>query len=232
MASQPYDLLIDLRENAMKKARFGIIVPWVNRTVEDELPLLVGEAVGLHWSRVRPNPLPCDRDDESYLPLLIQELPRAIKELEPSDLDEVIFACTSACFDSHLILHEMDRPVVTAFGCVVNQLQEGTGAILLCTPYSEELTHVLRTKLEQVDLPITSSVVVRSSSEFRDIDPQAICATLAKGFTSDIERILILCTALRTLGVSEILKKEYDITAPVMSTVSAMAAFINNRTSL
>jgi maleate cis-trans isomerase len=215
----------------MKNTRFGVIVPWINRTVEDELPLLVDEAVGLHWSRVRPNPLPRDRDDESYLPSLVMELPRAVEELGPSDLDEVIFACTSACFDSHLVLPGIGRPIVTAFGCVVSQLQKNAGKILLCTPYSESLTNALRAQLEQVGFSIANSVVIRSSSEFRDIDSQTICSALSREFTPTIDRILILCTALRTLVLSELLSKDYGITVPVISTVSAMAAHINDHAS-
>ena len=38
----------------MKLKRVGILIPWVNITLEDELGRLIIPEIGLHWSRIEP----------------------------------------------------------------------------------------------------------------------------------------------------------------------------------
>jgi maleate cis-trans isomerase len=82
----------------------GALVPWVNTAMEEELPFLVGSSIGLHWSRLRPQMLPMNGHDPSYMKSMLDAIPDALSEFDGLRLDAIIFGCTSAeaCYDMSL----------------------------------------------------------------------------------------------------------------------------------
>lgn len=217
----------------MNSLRVGMVVPWMNRTVEDELPeLLQAVPVHLHWTRARPAKFPMDRSDESYLSSLIADVPEALERLAPSDLALVVLACTSASFDTTLCTLASETRVVNAFECVISALSGSIGEpLLLCTPYSAELTGNLARELEARGHQIERVARIVSPHHFREISPLDIAATIAREVSRDVTQILISCTALYTATVSELLEFDYGIKIPVTSSVSAIANFITNYAS-
>jgi maleate cis-trans isomerase len=195
----------------------------MNRAVEDDLPTMTaGLPVGLHWARVRPDPLPSGPQDETYLNRLIARVPSAIERLAPDDLDAIILACTSAAIDSPNL--ESSVQITTAYECFSSAL---TGVpTMLCTPYSEELTEALALQLTQDGRRIDVCVQIPVVGEFRDIQPAVIAGVLAKAMQPHIEQIAISCTALYTMPVRTLLSERYGIDVPITSSISAIATYI------
>lgn len=209
--------------------RCGIVVPWMNRAIEDELPLLIsGSDVALHWSRVLPARLPADRNDESYLPSLLEDLPTAMARLAPSDLKEVLLGCTSATISP--VVTVGGRSVVTAFHCL--SLALDSRPTLLCTPYSEATTTGIADALRRQEHAIEHVLSLKDDREFRDLPSTEIAAQIARYWRPGIEQVAISCTALYTADVPAILQSCYGIQARVITSITAMANFIRARRAL
>lgn len=218
----------------MSRVRVGVIVPWMNRTVEDELPALVSDqGVSLHWSRALPTVLPADRSDESYLSGLLADVPNALARLAPEDLDLLILACTSAALEGAGGTAGFRGRVVTAFECVLDALAEGNGSpVLLCTPYSTELTQLIAVALRDRGHNIEVITRVASTRAFRDIPIGEVATTIASAMTPRIGRILVSCTGLYTSALDAVLSREHGITMPTMSSVSAIAGVIRKHATM
>lgn len=206
--------------------RCGVLVPWMNRTVEDELPqLLLNVGVGLHWARLRPNPLPSGPDDETYLARMMGEVPDALASLAPTDLDLLVLACTSAALGPMAVRTRV--PMVTAFDCVLEVL--GDGPVMLCAPYSWSLIEQMAEALEVAGHPVLVKARVNPKGEFRDVTAAEIAQTIAAAWTPSVEKIVLSCTALYTLGLTARLKLDHGIQTPIISSIEAIAEVIRAR---
>ena len=207
----------------MKRCRVGIIVPWMNRAVEDELPSLVADAdVGIHWARILPNPPPSGPRDETYLPRLLAQVPMAIEQLAPSDLEAIVLACTSAAIGHVTGPHSIR--VVTAYECLSSSLLRVP--LLLCDPYSEDLSASIVGRLESDGHRVVSSARIPTYGEFRDVSAEAIAAIVARAIGPEAEQVAISCTALYTADVPRILREKHSLGVPVTTSISAIATFI------
>lgn len=206
---------------------FGIVVPWMNRAVESQLPRLVGPGISLHWARVSPRVSPESPTDETYLEDMVDELPTAVRSLAPSDLHRVVFACTSASMKD--LLTAADFEVVTTMACLVEELvQRGFHRPILVTPYSEELTARLAERLSSEGSPPAELLLIRPFGEFRDTSVDEIVATIETSTAFDADCVVVSCTALHTWGLKERLV-DAGIRLPLITSISAIAGFVTRR---
>ena len=66
------------------RARLGIMVPSVNKTMEPELYRLAPKGVSLHFSRIRQV-----EDTPEQLTRMIEDVPRAAVELSDAEVDKI-----------------------------------------------------------------------------------------------------------------------------------------------
>ena len=207
------------------RRKYGIVVPWMNRAVEAELPTMVMSNVQLHWTRVVPTRLPESPKDESYLEDMVNNLPQALQALDPIDLRSVIFACTSA---STLEVQKVDGfDIVTTITCVIDELnhRDFTRPIIV-SPYSSSLATQIEERLVSSAIRPVSSSVIPYSGELRDIPRTAIADAVPTELTHKADSILILCTALFTGDIERQLAAK-SIGLPVVSSISSIAGYIS-----
>lgn len=211
----------------MLKPRFGILVPWMNRTVEDELPGLVGNAAHLHWSRLLPDPLPRDRWDESYLAALLLDVPNAVARLGPADLRGIILACTSSSLEGAPARLGSETAVMTAFQCLLAELdRRSPESLLLCTPYSSRVTKTMAVALEAAGYRVEATAMVDSALEYRDIPAGTIVDAIASRITKKVDCVVVSCTALYTASIPAMFEARYGTSVSMVTSISSIAAHI------
>jgi len=126
----------------MKEYKVGLLIPWVNTAMEDEIPLLVNKRVGLHWSRIKPSKGPKDGHDDTYLDSMIEDIPNALSRFGELKLDLVILGCTSATITNEeknlsIIWKNQKARYVSTMDAMVAQLRKyGAKKVMLFAPYT------------------------------------------------------------------------------------------------
>ncbi|MEM8950312.1 MAG: Asp/Glu racemase [Pseudomonadota bacterium] len=203
-------LTFELDHGFAARGAIGLIVLSSDQTIEHELRQWLGiEGVALYQSRIR--------NDSRITPETLKAMEARITEatdviLPGVALDVVAFACTSA---SMVIGEERvferireARPEVktttpiTAVFAALDALQ--AKRIALLTPYRDDVNQQIRRYIE------ARGVKVPAMASFEEEDDRHVCriseasikaAAIELGQASDVEAVVISCTALRTRGV-------------------------------
>ena len=211
------------------KCRFGVIVPWMNRAVESELPHTVPQDLTLHWSRVRPTVMPSNPNDDGYIPSFIDAIPVAVQDLAPIDIHKVVVACTSAALVAPDRLSAWGLLAVT--DCILEALsQRRSRRLLVASPYSSDLAGKLCDFLEDSGFRVTNYIPIPSAGEYRDITIEDIGSRILESSNGDHDSVVLSCTALHTQGLAQHLSLAGE-TRPVISSVSAISESLTSRCS-
>lgn len=197
----------------------GVLVPWANRVVEDELPRLCPDGVVLHYARLVP---PCQTTvlDETFLDGLRAAVPAAVASLSRLPLEGVLLACTSEGFT-----RTEDERIVSAFDTLTTGLTRlDAKRIVLATPYPEPITQREVDAFTGRGFEVTAHASLGRDDGYPDVAPAEITSLVAGIDTRALagaDALVLSCTGWATLGVITYL--EQDLGMPVLSSNVAMA---------
>jgi maleate isomerase len=211
----------------MVMKRLGVILPSSNTTVETEFfTALYGSQISLHTTRI-----PLRDVTLKGLAAMEKETQAAAELLKDTDVDAVVFACTSGSLIKGIghdaaitekIGKVTGRPVVVTSRAVVDALSDvGAHHISVATPY---LGEVNRKEVEFLEKSGFEVVNLRSFNLKSNLDIGRLtaedAAVLARSVNSDFaEALFISCTNLATFEVLAGLEEELQ--KPVVSSNSA-----------
>ena len=186
------------------RVRFGLLVPWANSAVEDELPRFLKADAGWHVARLVPATRSTALDDR-FLDGLIDAVPAAIGQLARLDLSGIGLACTSAGFHDAARLRRRVRQtsasveVISAFDAICRSLRRlAARSIMLVTPYTEVVTAREAQALCREGFEVVGSAALGRTDGFSEIDPgELVRARYALAGAADVT--VVSCTALRTV---------------------------------
>lgn len=190
----------------MKTYRAGIIVPWMNTTLEDELSASLPSAVGVHWARMTPTAWPSDAHDESYLPSMMADVPRALRSFTGIPIDEVIVACTSLAFAPGSADALAQKVAARQCVCVRDTIVEswsdgGRRPATLFGPYGPSVLAGAVASFTQEGVAVARAVAIPYDGEIKDIEQEAVVELILKADLPARSTVIISCTALYTLDV-------------------------------
>jgi len=207
------------------RARLGVIVPSVNKTMEPELYSIVPNGVSLHFSRITQR-----EDTVEELSRMIEGIPKAASELADAEVDLIVFGCTSGSliggvgYDKELI-NKIENvahiPAITTATAVISALKEsGIRKICVATPYQEEVNRREKKFFEAHGYSVLKIKGMGCKGpETADVPKKRIYKLAKEVFISNADGLFLSCTDLRTLDIIEAL--EYDLNKPVVSSNQA-----------
>jgi maleate isomerase len=199
----------------------GVLLPWANEAVEEELPQLGEPGVVFHYARL----VPASRTtaiDVSFWHGLRAAADGAVDSMRHLPLDATLLACTSAGFTGGPAL---PPGVITAFDALTTVLHRRrlTRAVL-ATPYPQAVTRAEATALGERGIRVLAHVGLGLDDGYPDIGPQSIldlCATLPQAAVVSCDALVLSCTGWRTLTAAAHLQERLRI--PVISSNLALA---------
>jgi len=208
------------RQGLTGSLRVGVLVPWANTAVEQELPGWAGDVV-YHYARL----VPAERTtalDDSFLGGLASAVPAALGQLDRLPLAGVLLACTSVGFSG---LADDLPAVVSAFDALLVELRrQRARRIVLATPYPELLT------LREVSAFAAAGVGVLDHISLGRVDdlgsiPAAdvvdLLDRLDPSAIAEADAVVLSCTAWHTAGLLGDLYRRHH--RPVISSNLALA---------
>jgi len=218
----------------MKEYKVGLLIPWVNTAMEDEIPLLVNKRVGLHWSRIKPSKGPKDGHDDTYLDSMIEDIPNALSRFGELKLDLVILGCTSATITNEeknlsIIWKNQKARYVSTMDAMVAQLRKyGAKKVMLFAPYTKEMISSEISLLERFNITVSKAVRIDYFDEIRHIRPVDIFNTFMREYKSGPDAILFSCTGMYTLEAFKKIHRGINLSVPLISSNSAIGSIIND----
>ncbi len=190
----------------MKSYRAGLLIPWMNTALEDELPSLVPNDIGLHWARMTPDTLPRDSHDESYLPSMMADALRARRSLTGVVLDEIIVGCTSLAFDENSQARLSDLAKAEGWVCVRDTImaswRENCGTpVTLLGPYGTAILDGAAKILMEAGAPVNRAIPIPYERDIKDIEPQRITELILEADLPAHSTVIVSCTALYTIDI-------------------------------
>lgn len=216
------------------KLQVGLLIPWANTAMEEEIPFLVGPGIGLHWSRIRPAVLPRDGHDSSYVRQMLSGIPDALSRFDGLDLQIIVFGCTSASLMKACVRLEIPEnyrrvAFLTALDAVVFQLKKiRAKSILLFAPYEHSLLTTMADALQLAGTTVRKATPIEYETEIRYISAEQVCRTFLREAHSKDDAALFSCTALFTLEAIRELQMALAIEMPLLSSNTAIADTLND----
>ncbi|MFF9074474.1 hypothetical protein ACF1A9_19550 [Streptomyces sp. NPDC014872] len=202
--------------------RVGVLVPWANQAVEEELAQLGGPGVVFHYARLVPASRTTAVDD-SFWHGLRSAATDAVDSMRHLPLHSIVLACTSAGFTGGPPLPPC---VITAFDALTAVLyRRRLARIVLATPYPQPVTRAEAAALGDHGIHVLAHVSLGQDDGYPDISPRQIlslCAGLPKAALAQADALVLSCTGWRTLAAATALQEQLGI--PVVSSNRALAA--------
>jgi len=218
----------------MKTLQVGILIPWVNTAMEEEIPYLTHPDIGLHWSRLRPNVLPKDGHDDSYLEHMLVSIPEALSKFDGLNLHVIVLGCTSATLAGCCSKIEIPEPYrnlefITAFDAVIFQIRKiRAKTLLLFAPYEQDMIEAEVQIFKSRGVDIVKYVSLPYQDQIRYITPMEIYDLFIKEYTPQCDAVFFSCTALYTLEAIDIIKRGLHIEVPLFSSNTAISIMLND----
>ncbi len=220
----------DSADAAAAVRRLGVVLLQTDEVVEQEFPLLLGDAaVRLHYSRVPSLPEVTPENlatMEAALPAAVGLLPAAVP------FDVIAYACTSG---STVIGEARVADIVRSLHpgiAVTNPMTAAKAALKalavrrlgFVTPYVAEVSAAMRDNLAAAGLETVSfgSFEVAEDGIVARMTPRCVLqAMLTVGQAADCDGVFVSCTNLRAAGVIE--EAEARLGKPVVTSNQALA---------
>ena len=219
----------------MKMFRVGILIPWVNTTMEDEIPILLHPDIGIHWSRMRPRILPRNGHDSSYMEMMIKDMPYALSKFDGLDLQTLVLGCTSASILETSKIIKIPKKYrntrfISAFDSVIGQLTKLSAKnIMLFAPYDLKTIEAETYALKKAGFLVNKSVILDYDKEIRFIPSSKIIEIFLSEIIEGIDAVFFSCTALYTVSAFSELQSSHNVTIPLLSSNIAIAREINDQ---
>lgn len=216
-------LLATGEQHSTGKTHVGVLVPWGNMVVEEELPCAGVETAVFHYARLVPARRYRNADD--FLGEIAAAVPSALEQFARLPLAGVLVACTSVGFLAPEAY--ADTPVVDAFAAILDALARlDAHRILLATPYP--LAHTAKQAAAfaaaGVHVCAHASLDLGLLDDFAGVTTDRIM-TLVDGISSqaltDADAVVLSCTAWPTRVATKVL--EDRLGKPVLSSNLALA---------
>lgn len=211
--------------------RVGMLIPWVNTAIEDEIPLQVNNNVRLHWTRLKPTIMPKDGHDENYISSILRQIPSGIDSFEGIKLDAICLGCTSASFVDSFYEFEDKSQIksFTAFEAIISHLQNlNAKKIVLFAPYSIHSIQKEVQRLMEYKIQAVRTIQIHYEQEIRYITKNQLCDIFQNSKTDDVDAILFSCTGLYTMELFEEIKSDMGLSTPLISSNLAIVRMIND----
>ncbi|MER6032176.1 hypothetical protein [Streptomyces sp. NPDC001851] len=204
--------------------RVGILLPWANQAVEEELPQLGEPGIVFHYARLVPASRTTAVDDAFWHGLRAAAT-SAVDSMRHLPLDATVLACTSAAFTGG---PELPPGVITAFDTLTTVLHRRRLArIVLATPYPHPVTRAEAAALGDRGIQVLAHASLGLDDGYPDIRPQQIlglCTNLPPAALAKADALVLSCTGWRTLTAATTLQEQLGI--PVISSNHALATHI------
>ncbi|GAB2763936.1 hypothetical protein [Streptomyces bullii] len=206
---------------AAERRHVGVLLPWANVAVEEELPQLGEPGVVFHYARLVPASRTTAVDD-SFWHGLRAAATGAVDSMRHLPLDAVVLACTSAGFTGGPAL---PPGVITAFDALTTVLHRRRLArIALATPYPQPVTRAEAEALGTHGIQVLAHASLGLDDGYPAITPRQIldlCAGLPQTALARADALVLSCTGWRTLTAATALQERLRI--PLISSNLAMA---------
>ncbi|MER7467880.1 aspartate/glutamate racemase family protein [Streptomyces sp. NPDC097981] len=224
MPSRPDRKVSAARTGGGHPRRVGVLLPWANVAIEEELPLLAPDGVVFHYARL----VPASRTtaiDHRFWDGLRAAATDAADSLRHIPLDALLLGCTSAGFI------ESTTPVpagtVTAFDALMAELDRiGAHRIVLATPYPDAVTGTEIKALSRRSITVLASASLGLTDGYPGVDPlraKTLVLGLPQRALAQADAVVLSCTGWRTQPVLAELAQQLG--RPVISSVLAMANY-------
>ncbi|MEU2772472.1 hypothetical protein ABZ646_05980 [Streptomyces sp. NPDC007162] len=201
--------------------RVGVLLPWANQAVEEELPQLGEPGVVFHYARLVPATRTTAVDD-SFWHGLRAAATDAVDSMRHLPLNATVLACTSAGFTGGPAL---PPGVITAFDALTILLHRHRRTrVVLATPYPQQVTRAEATALGERGIRVLAHASLGLDDGYPGISPQRIldlCAGLPPAALAEADALVLSCTGWRTLTAAAALQERLRI--PVISSNRALA---------
>lgn len=201
----------------------GVLLPWANVAVEEELPQLGEPGVVFHYARLVPASRTTAVDD-SFWHGLRAAATGAVDSLRHLPLHATVLACTSAGFTGGPAL---PPGVITAFDALTTTLHgRRLARVALATPYPEPVTHAEAEALKAHGIDVTTHASLGLDDGYPDITTAQIltlCDSLPPAALAEADVLVLSCTGWRTLNAAASLQERLRI--PVISSNLALATY-------
>ena len=217
------ELTIGACRGDSRASHVGVLVPWANMVVEEELPHLCPDGVVFHYARLVP-PARTTALNVGFLDGLRAAVPEALASLGKLPLDGVLLACTSEGFT-----HSGGYPLglVSAFDALTSALDRlGARRVALATPYPQAITDREADAFASRGITVTAGASLGRDDGYARVTIDEITSLVAgtdPRALAEAEALVLSCTGWPTLGV--IPRLEQDLGMPVVSSNLAMAHY-------
>ncbi|MER5549957.1 hypothetical protein ABT072_48125 [Streptomyces sp. NPDC002589] len=209
---------------ASVRRHVGVLLPWANQAVEEELPQLGEPGTVFHYARLVPASRTTAVDDAFWHGLRASAA-GAVDSLRHLPLEATVLACTSAGFTGGPAL---PGGVLTAFDALTAVLERrALTRIVLATPYPEPVTRAEADALRERGVQVAAHVSLGLTDGYPEIPTAQIldlCARLPGASVAGSDALVLSCTGWRTLAATTALQARYGV--PVVSSNLALATLI------
>jgi maleate cis-trans isomerase len=197
----------------MKTCRAGLIVPWMNTALEDEISSTNLQGMRVHWARIMPSSWPTDSHDETYLSSMYADIKRARRSFTGISLDTVIIGCTSLSFardtTEELALHARIEGWKTVQDTIIaSWKRRNLAPTYLFGPYSNDILQSGGASLSADGVPIAGIQQIPFSKEIKDISQPFLAEKILDANLPAHSIIILSCTALYTMEIPTLLKRQ------------------------
>jgi maleate isomerase len=211
------------------KARFGVMIPRGNFTMEPELYKMIPEGISIHFARLFP------KAEDTVAPSLERllgygkEVPNAAKSLSFVKPDVIAFGCTSGSliegirYDKEIIKKIESttgiRGTTTSTAVIAALKEMGIRNVCVATPYPDWLNEKTKEFLEGNGFNVLVIKGLKNVGRHSNERPERTYRLAREAYETNADGVFISCTALRTIEILEEL--EEDIGKPVVSSTQA-----------
>ncbi|MFE9687816.1 hypothetical protein [Streptomyces sp. NPDC006285] len=199
----------------------GVLLPWANVAVEEELPQLGEPGVVFHYARLVPASRTTAVDDAFWHGLRAAAT-GAVDSMRHLPLDATLLACTSAGFTGGPAL---PPGVITAFDALTTALRRRRlNRVVLATPYPQPVTRAEAEALAARGIQVLAHASLGLDDGYPDIRAQQIvglCDGLPQTALATADALVLSCTGWRTLTAATALQERLRI--PVITSNLALA---------
>lgn len=215
------------------RARIGVLVPYTNTNLEQDMILLKPRGVALHFQRMGGYDIDEVPDEEQMAGLGASDLTQPLAMLAGARPDVVMYGCTSAtlthgpAFDRDLadtIKRTMNAPSVTAAGSLVAAMRAmKIQRIGFSSPYVGAINEEAIAFFADAGIETVSRADIgRALGNYGqgELTPDEVYDLAIKADSGAAEAIVLSCTDMRSVEVID--RLERDLGKPVITSNQAM----------
>ncbi|MEW1547064.1 maleate cis-trans isomerase family protein [Streptomyces tsukubensis] len=215
------DLIGRYDREALRAVRVGLLLPWANVAVEEELPRCGLVNTVFHHARLVPAS-GTTAVGASFWHGLRGAAAEAVESMVHLPLDATVLACTSAGFTDG---PPLPAGTVTAFDVLVEGLRAMKAQqVVLVTPYPDRVTCAEAEALRDAGFTVLAHASLGLDDGYADVPPGEVRRLLRELPTeplSTADAVVLSCTGWHTLTCVEPLER--DLGKPVLSSNLAIA---------